>query len=276
MSCCNRNNDCCSNNDSCCNRVVIRPRTSVDRVVFTSIPGPIGPQGPQGPAGPVGATGPQGPQGIPGPTGATGATGATGPQGPIGLTGATGATGATGPQGPIGETGPQGPAGETGATGPQGPQGIQGPVGPQGPIGPTGPQGPAGTVASFGGFYTSTAQTVTDGPFPLTETQAVSNMSLDTTTGVVTLENPGTYVVSYGVYALTGSTDTDTVEIYLNGTAVAGTQRSLQDDTMVDATAIITVDSATSTLNIQISAEGAVTFDDPNGVSGYLTIVQIA
>ena len=45
---------------------------------------------------------------------------------------------------------------------------------------------------------------------------------------------------------------------------------------MVDATAIITVDSAPSTLNIQITAEGAVTFDDPNGVSGYLTIVQIA
>lgn len=102
MSCCNRNNDCCSNNDGCCNRVVIRPRTSVDRVVFTSIPGPIGPQGPQGPAGPVGATGPQGPQGIPGPTGATGATGATGPQGPQGI---------QGPQGPIGPTGPQGPAG---------------------------------------------------------------------------------------------------------------------------------------------------------------------
>ena len=101
-------------------------------------------------------------------------------------------------------------------------------------------------------------------------------MSLDTTTGIVTLENPGTYVVSYGVYALTGSTDTDTVEIYLNGAPVAGTQRSLQDDTMVDATAIITANSATSTLNIQISAEGAVTFDDPNGVSGYLTIVQIA
>ena len=36
------------------------------------------------------------------------------------------------------------------------------------------------------------------------------------------------------------------------------------------------VDSATSTLNIQITSAGAVTFDDPNGVNGYLTIVQIA
>lgn len=270
MSCCNRNNGCCSNDNNCCNRVVVRPITNVDRVVFTSIPGPVGPQGPQGPAGPVGATGAQGPQGIPGPVG---------PQGPIGLTGATGATGATGPQGPIGLTGPAGPQGPVGPTGPQGPQGeqgIQGPIGPQGPVGPEGPQGPAGTVASYGGFYTTVAQTVTAGSFPLTETQEVSNMSLDTTTGVVTLENAGTYVVSYGVYALTGSTDTDTVQIYLNGAPVAGTQRSLQDDTMVDATAIITTDAETSTINIQIIAEGAVTFEDSNGVSGYLTIVQIA
>ena len=101
-------------------------------------------------------------------------------------------------------------------------------------------------------------------------------MSLDTTTGIVTLENAGTYLVSYGVYATTGSTDTDTVQLFLNGAAVEGTERSLQDDTMVDATAIVTVDTAPSTLNIQITSAGAVTFDDPNGVNVYLTIVQIA
>lgn len=101
-------------------------------------------------------------------------------------------------------------------------------------------------------------------------------MSLEPTTGVVTLQNAGTYLVSYGVYASTGSQDTDTVQLYLNGTQVPGTERSLQDDTMVDATAIVEVTNAASTINIQITSAGAVTFDDPNGVSGYLTIVQIA
>lgn len=243
---CNNN---CNNRNNCCNFYNNRPTqggSNIDRIIFTSIPGPVGPQGPRGFTGPQGPAGPQGPVGL------------TGPAGPIG------------PQGPQGEVGPQGPQGEVGPVGPAGPQGE---VGPQGPVGP---EGPAGTVASFGSFYTTDTQVVTNGSFPLTSTQTVSNMSLDTTTGVVTLENAGTYVVSYGVYATTGSTDTDTVQIFLNGTAVAGTERSLQDDTMVDSIAIITVDSATSTLNIQITSAGAVTFDDPNGVNGYLTIVQIA
>ena len=282
MSCCNRNNNCCSNNDDCCNRVVIRPRTSVDRVVFTSIPGPIGPQGPQGPAGPVGATGPQGPQGIPGPTGATGPqgpiglTGATGPQGPIGLTGATGATGATGPQGPIGETGPQGPAGATGATGPQGPQGIQGPVGPQGPIGPTGPQGPAGTIASYGSFYTTEEQTVDNSSFPLTNISEVSNITIDTATGIVTLENPGIYKIDYGVYPASSATASDYVALFLNGAEVPGSARGLENNTMINSSIIIEVTDATSTLNIQIVSDNAITFLDDDGINGYLVITQLA
>ncbi len=253
------NNGCCNNNsNNCCNRP-FNPfwrnnNNNIDRIIFTSIPGPVGPQGPAGPQGPIGLTG------------------ATGPQGPQGI------QGETGPQGPIGLTGPQGPQGETGATGATGPQGPAGPQGPIGPVGPQGPVGPAGTatVASYGSFYTDTTQTVTNDSFPLTTTLSSSNMTVDTTTGVVTLTNAGTYLVSYGVYATTGSQDTDTVQLYLNGAVVDGTQRSLQDDTMVDATVILTVDSATSTLNIQITSSGAVTFDDPNGVEGYLTITQIA
>ena len=262
MSCCNRNNDYCSNNDGCCNRVVIRPRTSVDRVVFTSIPGPIGPQGPQGPAGPVGATGPQGPQGIPGPTGATGATGATGPQGPIGLTGATGATGATGPQGPIGLTG---------ATGPQGPQGIQGPVGPQGPIGP---QGPAGTIASYGSYFSTTTQTLSNQSFPLDSANDESNMTIDPATGIVTLTNAGTYKIDYGVLPETGAVEANRVVLYLNGAEVPGTSLELVNEQIVGASTIITVDAG-STLNIQILADNNVTFAAED-ISAYLTIMQIA
>lgn len=278
MSCCNRNNDCCSNNDGCCNRVVIRPRTSVDRVVFTSIPGPIGPQGPQGPAGPVGATGPQGPQGIPGPTGATGATGATGPQGPIGLTGATGPQGPQGIQGEVGPTGPQGeqgPQGIQGEVGPAGPQGIQGPVGPQGPIGPEGPQGPAGTIASFGSFYQEGTQTVTNDSFPLNTTSQVSNITIDPTTGEVSLLNIGTYKVDYGVYS-TDAAATDTVSLFLNGTEIAGTEQTLENASMTNGSIIIQTTSANETLNIQINSTGAVTFNDPNGIEGYLVITQLA
>ena len=252
-------------NNCCCDRPYNnfwRNNNNFNRIIFTSIPGP---QGPVGPQGPIGLTGPAGPQG---PTGATGA------QGPQGIPGPTGATGATGPQGPIGLTGATGP------TGPQGPQGIQGeigPVGPQGPQGEVGPQGPAGTTtaASFGSFYTDATQTVTNDSFPLTTTLSSSNMTLDTTTGVVTLNNAGTYLVEYGVYS-TDAAATDTVSIFLNGTEVAGTQRTLENNTITSGSAIITVPTATSTLNIQINSAGAVTFDDPNGVEGYLTITQIA
>ena len=255
------NNGCCNNANNCCNRP-FNPfwrnnNNNVDRIIFTSIPGPVGPQGP------IGLTGPQG------PIGPTGATGATGPQGPIGL---TGATGPQGPQGIQGETGPQGPIGLTGPAGPTGPQGPQGEVGP---TGPQGPAGPAGTIASYGSFYTDTTQTVTNDSFTLTTTLSSSNMTVDTTTGVVTLNNAGTYLVEYGVYS-TDAAATDTVSIFLNGTEVAGTERTLTNNTTTSGSAIITVPTATSTLNIQINSTGAVTFDDPTGVEGYLTITQIA
>ncbi len=302
------------NNNNCCNRPFPpfwrNNNNNIDRIIFTGITGPTGPQGIPGPAGatgltgatgptgPTGATGPQGvqgPIGLTGPTGPTGPTGATGPQGvqgPIGLTGPTGpqgiqgvagpvgATGDIGPTGPTGPTGATGPQGEIGPTGPIGPTGLTGdvgPTGPQGEIGPTGPTGPAGTAtaASFGSFYTDTTQTVTNDSFPLTTTLSSSNVTVDTTTGIVTLANAGTYLVEYGVYA-TDATATDTVSIFLNGTEVAGTQRTLENNTTTNGSAIITVPTATSTLNIQINSAGAVTFTDATGIEGYLTITQIA
>ena len=270
-----------NNDNCCCNRpLYFRPNqqggNNIDRIIFTSIPGPVGPQGPQGPQGPAGATGATGPQG---PIGLTGATGPVGPQGPIGLTGATGATGATGPQGPIGLTGPAGPVG---ATGPQGPQGETGPIGPQGPqgiqgpVGPQGPAGPAGTTASFGSFYTATEQSVDNSSFPLTNTSAVSNMSIDTATGIVTLENSGTYKIDYGVYPASSATGSDYVALFLNGAEVPGSARGLENNTMINSSIILTVPTSTSTLNIQIVSDNAVTFLDNDGINGYLVITQIA
>lgn len=262
-----------NNNNCCCNRPFPhfgRNNNNFDRIIFTSVPGPQGPVGPQGPQGATGATGPQGPIGL------TGATGPVGPQGPIGLTGPAGPQGEIGPQGPAGATGATGPAG---ATGPQGPQGPQGEVGPQGPIGPTGPQGPAGpagTIASYGSFYTTTEQTVDNTSFPLTDTITASNITLDTTTGVVTLENAGTYKIDYGVYPASSATASDYVALFLNGTEIAGTARGLENNTMINASAIIEVPTATSTLNIQIVSDNAITFLDDDGINGYLVITQIA
>ena len=294
--------DNCNNNNNCCNRPFPpfwrNDNNNIDRIIFTGITGPTGPQGPQGPAGATGttgATGPQGAQGLIGPTGPAGAVGATGPTGPQGIqglvgptgpTGAAGITGATGPTGPtgaIGATGPQGEIGPTGPTGPIGPIGLTGdigatgPTGPQGEIGPTGPTGPAGTTtaASFGSFFTTAEQSVDNSSFPLTDTITASNMTVDTSTGVVTLSNAGTYLVEYGVYS-TDATATDTASIFLNGAEIAGTERILTNNTMTTGSAVINVPSATSTLNIQINSAGTVTFTNAAGVEGYLTITQIA
>lgn len=257
-------------NNCCCNRPLPhferRDNNNYDRIIFTNNPGPQGPQGVPGPQGPAG---PQGPIGL------TGATGATGPQGPIGLTGPQGEQGPIGPQGPQGvqgETGPQGPQGIPGPVGPQGPQGIQGETGPQGP---QGEPGPAGTVESYGSFFTETTQTVTDSSFPLTSTITSNNMTIDTTTGIVTLANAGTYKIDYGVFS-TDATATDTVSIFVNGTEVLGSERTLTNNQMTTGSIIIDVPTATSTLNIQINSTGAVTFENDPGIVGYLTIVQLA
>lgn len=269
-------------NQGCCNRPFppfFRQNNNFDRIIFTGITGPTGPQGPQGIQGPQGPIGPTGSTGVTGPTGPAGVPGeigATGPTGPQGIAGATGPTGPIGLTGDVGPTGPTGATGETGAIGPTGPTGPAGEIGPTGPTGATGPTGPAGTVASFGSFYTTEEQSVNNASFPLTTTLTASNMTVDTTAGVVTLANAGTYLVEYGVYAASSATASDYVAIFQNGTEVPGTARGLENNTMISASAIINVPTATSTLNIQIVSDNAITFLDDDGINGYLTITQIA
>jgi len=104
--------------------------------------------------------------------------------------------GATGPQGPMG---PQGAAGAKGPAGPQGSAGVQGPTGPQGstgvqgPTGPTGPEGPPGVLS-----YSA------DGILEAELGDAYGRVS------VVTMNNPGTYILSgqVDVYATTASSIT--------------------------------------------------------------------
>ena len=252
----------------CCNQPAppFHRNNNVDRIIFTGITGPTGPQGAQGPTGATGAQG---------PIGATGPTGPQGVQGPQGIQGVTGAIGPTGPTGPTGPIGPQGVAGEVGPTGPTGPQGEIGPTGPQGEIGPTGPTGPAGTTASFGSYFNTAAQTLNNQSFPLNGGNAESNMSIDPTTGIVSLTNSGTYKIDYGVYAETGATETDRVALFLNGSQVDGTALELQNDQMVNASTIINIPDTNSTLNLQIISANNITFSAED-VNGYLVITQIA
>lgn len=179
---------------------------------------------------------------------------------PRGQTGATGATGATGPQGPQGETG------ATGATGPQGPQGE------------TGPQGPAGTAnaASFGSFYTTGEATVAagGGAFPLRSTIAAKDITLNTTTGEVTLPNTGIYKIDFAVIP-DSNENGDAVSIYVNDAELAGTKLNLVNNDTTGASAIFPA-TANSVIKIQITADNAVSFDgDTTNLIGYLTIVQI-
>lgn len=266
----------CNNfRNCCCNRNFIR---------FRSI---VGPQGPQGPTGPTGVTGPTGPTGATGPTGLTGATGPIGPTGPTGVTGPTGPTGeagiigATGPTGPTGPTGATGATGETGPIGPTGEAGLigaTGPTGPTGATGATGATGPTGTIetTSFGSFFTTEEQSVDNDSFPLSNILTVNNMTIDTTTGIVTLPETGFYKVDYGVYPASIATASDYMVLFINGTEVAGTARGLENNTMINASAIIEITAENSTINIQIVTDNAVTFLDDDGINGYLVITKIA
>ena len=101
-------------------------------------------------------------------------------------------------------------------------------------------------------------------------------MSIVGATGVVTLPSVGTYKVDYGVYVASSATEDDSMALRLNGVNVAGTERGLENNTMVNASAIIETTSANSTLNIQINSGGEVNFSDDDNINGYLVIVQIA
>lgn len=157
----------------------------------------------------------------------------------------------------VGPTGPAGPRGETGATGPQGENGTA-------------------VASSYGSFFTTASQSVNNEPFILQNTLTSSGITLDTSTGVVTLPNVGVYKVDYGVYVASGAVSSDSVVLQLNGTNVTGTARGLANDSMIDASAIIATATENSTLNIQIVSTSEVTFLDDDGINAYLVIVQIA
>lgn len=157
--------------------------------------------GPRGPPGPAGVQGPTGPTGIQGALGPTGATGPTGKQGELGLMGATGPTGMPGT---IGVNGATGPTGATGVTGPSGSAGVAGATGPTGPIG-------IGVTASYLRGSRSSSQIVSSSGsnniiiFNQINNSYSSDISLNTTTGIITLAANRTYRLIAGIPNFSGS-----------------------------------------------------------------------
>ena len=178
----------------------------------------------------MGNTGVTGPTGLTGPTGALGQTGITGETGGFGATGLTGAFGATGAGftgatgvtgfGVIGATGAtgSGATGETGATGlgltgATGETGAFGAFGATGMTGVTGATGATGATGVFGGviapiyssFYRSSPSSVAVGDNILYDTTDITNgaLTLDTNTGILTVQIPGIYNVRYTVFVTT-------------------------------------------------------------------------
>ncbi len=151
---------------------------------------PTGYTGYTGIAGSASSTGATGDTGYTGYTGNDGISGVDGPTGPTGYTGYTGPVGAAGAAGATGYTGPTGTAGAQGATG------YTGYTGAAGETGYTGYTGP-GVVASYLRASRSTTQSVSSTGTTIVFTQVdssyFSDISLDTSTGIITLAADRTY-----------------------------------------------------------------------------------
>jgi len=125
--------------------------------------------------------------------------------------------------------GPQGPSGSQGTQGPMGLTGPQGPGGLQGPQGVAGPQGPCCAVqGTYAGLYSDMDQTVASSGSPFLDQLITSTLSIDTsmaaTTGVVTLNNSGIYLISFSVQGAAAAPPAAwSFSLYKNGTLVPGT-----------------------------------------------------
>jgi Collagen triple helix repeat (20 copies) len=195
-----------------------------------SHPCPPGPQGPAGPQGPQGSQGPSGRDGAPGPQGQIG------PQGPQGSEGRPGCIGPQGPTGPQGNSGERGDEGPQGVPGKDGRQGSPGPQGPQGARGDTGPRGLpccCEGISIFANLFSSKDQTIQSFGNSGSEvtfehfnaTSALIDLSLVNSTGEITINQNGIYLVTYTVTGQLNSFATLSpwsFGLYLDGSVVPG------------------------------------------------------
>jgi hypothetical protein len=210
--------------------------------------------------GPTGATGPTGPTGATGPTGPTGATGATGPTGATGATGFTGATGATG------STGATGPTGATGAL-----------------------------AASFASGYNRMEVVLNTNAVPFNYAfDADQYVPVGINHGgnsgdTFTIENPGTYLITWSFIATSTTTDSTAIiiaGITLNDTLIspvnviggqaAGNLAIGGSPTIVTLSGSVSLHlTTTNTIKLQINGSAMTTEEIAILVNGILTISQI-
>lgn len=171
----------------------------------------------------------------------------------------------------------------------QGPIGPIGPVGPIGPIGPVGPVGPSGTGATtaYGGFYfTETVALNFNDPVPFNATTANFNTSLSAP-GAVTINEPGDYLVTYGVSAIiltTNEPPNPEFKLTLNGIDVPGSFISWNFPTnafMQTMSVIIRVPNPSNLQLINISTGGDNQLVLSSGLSnsidvtGYINVLRL-
>lgn len=130
--------------------------------------------------------------------------------------------------------------------------------------------------SNYGSFYATGTVSLSGGSnVPLTGTITANGVTINPTTGIVTLPATGSYRVSWGTLATTTET-TATTALYLTGTEVTGTRRTISSGNMTGGSAIIAA-SAGDTLTIRLTATEPVSLTDTNGgIIAYLTVEQIA
>ena len=124
----------------------------------------------------------------------------------------------------------EGPTGPTGAIGPPGgPTGPTGPIGPTGPTGPTGYTGPANGLNAYASIYNtggSTTTLVPDVPYAVRMPIVLDSKNITLAENSMTIEEAGTYSISYNMFPNFSAPATVTLEVRSNGTVIIPTSSS--------------------------------------------------
>jgi hypothetical protein len=179
--------------------------------------------------------------------------------------------GATGPQGPMG---PQGAAGAKGPAGAQGAPGAQGPAGVKGPTGPTGPQGQQGGLS-----YSANGILAGQMGVPVGFNSPWGRFS------VVTMANPGTYILSGQIQVFNAADPPGTASVTCavfdaqGGLGVnQNTAPSASEDVGYSATlpvnGIWVSTEANTSIWLECSYTGSSTYVEANG-QGAFTAIQV-
>lgn len=170
-----------------------------------------------------------------------------------------------------------------------GPPGAQGEAGAQGPQGGPGPVGPPGSgFEASGSFYTTETNLTIQPDFNVPFDATAEAVNITNTAGILTINLPGDYLVTYGVAPISLSTGiSGTFCLNLNnGTQLTGSfsnftlaqQPAGPDERYFEALSIIIpITSANSTLAVQNSGTNNVVLGTSDGTStsAYITVLRL-